>query len=212
MGEDACRHRWDRLSGAVPSDVTQLLRQWSQGDSAALDELTPLIYRELHQRARNFLRRERPDHTLQPTALIHEVYLRLVGGDSPQHWQNRAHFFAIASRLMRQILVDHARRRMSAKRSGQVVSLAMEGDTIAAPGSLVDVVALDDALARLHSFDPRKSRVLEMYFFGGMKIEEIAVVLGLHSNTVSRDLRLARAWLQTQMGVPLETQVRPDGY
>lgn len=188
----------------MPSDVTQLLRQWSQGDSAALDELTPLIYRELHQRARNFLRRERPDHTLQPTALIHEVYLRLVGGESPQHWQNRAHFFAIASRIMRQILVDHARRRGREKRGSGEAHLSLDEAITPSASKDADLLALDDALAKLEAFDARKCTVVEMRYFGGCTVEETAEALGISTITVIRETRVAEAWLRRAMlGEPI---------
>src|SRR5262245_8305531 len=180
------------------SDVTQLLVQWAQGSQAALAELTPLVYDELHQRARNYLRHERPDHTLQPTALIHEVYLRMMGASLPG-WQNRAHFFAIASRAMRQILVEHARRRGASKRGDGVTDLSLEEVLVLSESENSDLLALDEALAKLASFDERKCRVIEMRYFGGCTVEETAEALGIATITVIRETRVAEAWLRRAM-------------
>jgi len=180
------------------SDVTQLLVQWTQGSQAALAELTPLVYDELHQRARNYLRHERPDHTLQPTALIHEVYLRMMGASLPG-WQNRAHFFAIASRAMRQILVEHARRRGASKRGDGVTDLSLEEVLVLSESENSDLLALDEALAKLASFDERKCRVIEMRYFGGCTVEETAEALGIATITVIRETRVAEAWLRRAM-------------
>ena len=180
------------------SDVTQLLVQWMKGNRAALDELTPLVYEELHQRARNYLRHERPDHTLQPTALIHEVYLRMVGESLPQ-WQNRAHFFAIASRAMRQILVDHARRRGAGKRGDGAAHLSLDEALVLAQSENSDLLALDDALSKLAAFDERKCRIVEMRYFGGCTVEETAEALGIAAITVIRETRVAEAWLRRAM-------------
>jgi RNA polymerase sigma factor (TIGR02999 family) len=182
----------------VPSDVTQLLVQWSQGNQAALDALTPLVYKELRQRARNYLRQERADHTLQPTALIHEVYLRMVGENLPQ-WQDRAHFFAIASRAMRQILVEHARRRDAGKRGGGVKDLSLEEAFVPAQSDNQHLLAVDEALSKLAAFDERKCRIVEMRYFGGCTVEETAEALGVAAITVMRETRVAEAWLRRAM-------------
>ncbi len=158
---------WDRMENTVTSDVTRLLVQWSQGNESALEALTPLVYNELRQRARNYLRRERPDHTLQPTALLHEAYLRMVGDSLPE-FQNRSHFFAIASRAMRQILVDHARRRSAGKRGSGVVDVTLDEALVPAKAENGDLLALDEALSKLAAFDERKCRVVEMRYFGGV--------------------------------------------
>ncbi len=173
--------------------VTELLLEWRGGDPEALDRLTPLVFDELRRIARGFFERERRDHTLQPTALVHEVYLRLV--DARQvDWRNRAHFIGIAARLMRCVLVDHARRRAAGKRGGGVPRTWVDPDLI--PRSReVDLVALDDALADLERLDPEGSQVVEMRFFGGLTHGEIAEVLGVSPTTVKRKWTAARAWL-----------------
>jgi RNA polymerase sigma factor (TIGR02999 family) len=186
------------MTGAVPSDVTRLLSEWSGGNEAALDELTSLVYRDLHQRARNYLRHERPDHTLQPTALIHEAYLRMAG-DSPPEWKDRAHFFAVASRVMRQILVDHARRHSAQKRGSGVSDVSLEEALVPARSDNDDLMALDQALAKLAAFDERKCRVVEMRYFGGCTVEETADALGVSGITVIREMRVAEAWLRREM-------------
>lgn len=176
--------------------LTGLLRAWNRGDHQALDRLVPLVQRELRQLAAAHLRRERPDHTLQPTALVHEVYLRLVGA-SDVSWQDRSHFFGIAARLMRQILVDHARRRRAAKRGGLATRVTLDDD-VAVERNL-DVEALDEALARLAELDPRQGRVVELRFFGGLGVEETAEVLRISPTTVKREWRTARAWLYREL-------------
>lgn len=175
-------------------DVTTLLRAWSLGDPTARDELVPLVYSDLHRRAAAYLRRERAGHLLQPTALVHEAYLRLVDQRSAV-WQNRAQFLAVASQIMRRILIDHARAMKVAKRSGALarVSLA-EGLAEAAPPD-VDALDLDIALTRLAEFDHRKSRIAELRFFGGLTLAEIGHVLGISVATVEREWQVARAWL-----------------
>jgi RNA polymerase sigma-70 factor (ECF subfamily) len=179
------------------NQVTQLLIDWSKGDQAALDKLTPFVYDELHRLARHYMRRERPGHTLQTSALVNEAYLRLVDQSVP--WQNRAHFFGIAARLMRQILVDHARAHKYAKRGGgaQKVSLDQAADLAQARAS--DLVALDDALNSLAAKDPHQSRIVELRFFGGLTIEETAEVVGLSHATIEREWSAARAWLRREM-------------
>ncbi len=176
------------------SEVTELLIEWREGDAAALDRLMPLVYAELHRLARAYLRRERADHTLDPTELVHEAYLRLVDRTHPQ-WRDRTHFYAVAAKLMRRILVDHARSLHAEKRGGGVVKLALED--VGEPGwqRAADLIALDDALKALEAVDERKGRVVELRFFAGLSLEETADFLGVARATVISDLRLARAWL-----------------
>ncbi|HEY2942844.1 MAG TPA: ECF-type sigma factor [Vicinamibacteria bacterium] len=166
--------------------MTELLQAWSDGDVGARDRLFPLIYRELRQRAAGRLRRERRDHILQPTALVHEVYLRLVDQQRAA-WRNRAQFFAVASQMMRRILVDHARARRMAKRSGQWSRVTLDDMAAAARPIEVDVLDLDDALTRLAAFDTRASQIVELRFFGGVSLEETARMLGVSLATVERD-------------------------
>ncbi|HKI04103.1 MAG TPA: sigma-70 family RNA polymerase sigma factor [Thermoanaerobaculia bacterium] len=180
------------------SKVTRLLMAWRDGQEEALDQLMPLIYQELKQLARGYLRGERPDHTLQPTALIHEAYLRLADQRLPQ-WQNRAHFYGIAARVMRQILVDHARRHQASKRGSDQQRVTLDKAIVFTDDRAADVVALDDALKELATFDERKCRVIELRFFGGLSLEETAEALGISIATVGRELRLASAWLHRQM-------------
>src|SRR5262245_14198269 len=171
---------------------------WSQGNQAALDQLAPLVYADLHQRARNYLRNERPDHTLQPTALIHEAYLRLVK-QSPPEWNGRAHFFAVASLVMRQILVDHARRHQAGKRGSGVAKVSLDDALVPARSVNSDLVALDEALNKLAAVDERKSKIVEMRYFAGCSVEETAQALGVAGITVMREMRLAEAWLRRAM-------------
>src|SRR6516165_3042964 len=177
-------------------EVTLLLGEWAQGNSQALDQLTPLVYAELRQLAAGYLRHERPDHTLQPTALVHEAYLRLVD-QQDLNWQNRSHFYGMAARLMRQILVDYARRRRAAKRAGREVPL--EETVSFARERNADLVALDDALTELEKLDARKCKAIELRYFGGLAMEEIAQALEISPVTVRRDLRMAETWLYQQM-------------
>jgi RNA polymerase sigma factor (TIGR02999 family) len=182
-----------------PSEITQLLQDWRDGDGKALDILLPRVYKELRRLARHQLRHERPDHTLQSAALVHEAYLRLVGVSPPQQWESRTHFFAIAAQLMRQILVDYARRHGAAKRGGGVCKLSLE-DAMATPRQAhVDVVALDDALQALARIDVRQSRVVELRFFAGLSLKEISRVLEIAPATVQRDWTVARAWLHREI-------------
>lgn len=181
------------------SNVTQMLHDWSNGDREAIDKLIPVVYRELRRQAVRYLRRERPGHTLQPTALIHEAYLRLIDQRSVQ-WQNRAHFFAISAQLMRRILVNHARDRQAAKRGGSDIKLPLEEAMIASEGKEVDLVALDEALERLATIDPQQSRVVELKFFSGLSVEETAEVLGVSPRTDKRDWNVAKAWLRREIG------------
>ena len=179
-------------------EVTQLLIQWSNGDKAALDKLMPLIYEELRQLARHYMNRERAGHTLQTTALVNEAYLRLINRKQV-HWQNRAHFFAIAAHLMRSILVDHARSHAYAKRGGGARKIALDEALAVSQQRAADVVALDDALKRLAEIDPQQSRIVEMKFFGGLTIEETAEVLGLSPATIKREWSTAKAWLYHEL-------------
>lgn len=181
-----------------PNEVTQLLLDWSEGDKAALDKLMPLVYDELRKLARSYLARERPGHTLQTTALVNEAYLRLVDQRSVQ-WQNRAHFFGIASQMMRRILVDHARSRQYKKRGGDSHLVSLDHAAVVSPERAAEVVALDDALTALAEIDQRKSQIVEMRFFGGLSIEETAEVLGVSPGTVMRDWTMAKAWLRREI-------------
>jgi RNA polymerase sigma factor (TIGR02999 family) len=173
-----------------------LLAEWANGNQRALDDLTPLVYRELRQLAASYLRKERQGHTLQPTALVHEAYLRLVDQSNPT-WQSRSHFFGVAARLMRQILVDHARRKQAGKRAGikvpldEAVSFQQERSG--------DLIALDSGLTALEKIDPRKCKAVELRYFGGLSMDEIAQTLEVSTITVRRDLRMAEAWLHQEM-------------
>lgn len=183
------------------NQVTRLLLDWSRGDRAALDELMPFVYQELRRLAAGYLRQEKSGHTLQPTALIHEAYLRLVDQNTP-HWESRAHFFGVAARLMRQILVDHARTRVAAKRGGNQQKIALEDATtaqLARRDEQAELLALDEALKKLAAFDERKCRVIEMRSFGGMSVEETARALGVSEPTVKRETRLAQSWLRREL-------------
>lgn len=190
-----------------PTQVTALLRRWSQGDEQALDALIPLVYEDLRRLAGYYLRQEPHAETLQSTALVHEVYLRLCTQEDPQ-WEGRAHFFAVAAKMIRRILVDHARRKFAEKRGGRMQPQQLEeAVTLPAPSNL-DLIALDDSLNELAAFDDRKSRVVEMRFFGGLEAKDIATVLGTTEATVRRDWKIARAWLYRRLQG--ETEVEPD--
>lgn len=179
-------------------DVTALLLAWRDGDATALDRLLPAVYEELHRMARRQLGRERSDHTLQPTALVHEVFLRLVDVRRIR-WQDRSHFLAMSARLMRRVLVDSARARRYQKRGGQAVRVTFDPDHLPAGGPLQDVVELDLALDALAREDARKSQVVELRFFGGLSVEETAEALAVSTDTVTRDWKLARAWLRREL-------------
>jgi RNA polymerase sigma factor (TIGR02999 family) len=181
------------------SDVTELLQQWSSGRREALDQLLPQVYAELRRLAASYFRRERPHHTLQPTALVHEAFVKLVDQRAVR-WQNRAHFFGIAAQLMRRILVDHARARDAAKRGAGEAPLSLEECQLTAPGVDVEILALDEALTRLASMDPQQSRVVELRFFAGLTMDETAEVLHVSPATVGREWTLARAWLYAEIG------------
>jgi RNA polymerase sigma factor (TIGR02999 family) len=186
------------MKEALPIGVTQLLLAWGKGDQHALEELMPLVYRELRRLAHRHLGRERPDHTLQTTALVHEAYLRLVD-QKDASWQNRAQFFAVAAQIMRRILVDYARARQYAKRGGGAQMVELDEAMVVSTDRAAAVVALDEALLRLAELDCRKSRLVELRFFGGMSIEETAEILGVSPGTVMRDWTLAKAWLRREM-------------
>ncbi len=175
------------------AEVTQLLLDWSNGDQNALDKLVPLVYDELRRLARHYMQRETPGHTLQTTALVNEAYLRLVDQTVP--WQNRAHFFAIAAQMMRRILIDHARSHARQKRGGGTVQVSLDEAAIMPQEQAAELIALDEALQRLTEIDPRRGRVVELRFYGGLSIEETANVLKISPNTVMRDWNLAKAWL-----------------
>ncbi len=178
--------------------VTRLLREAQAGDRAALDELLPLVYRELRQLASRHLAGERPGHTLQPTALVHEVYLKLVDQHSVD-WRNRAHFFSIAAEMMRRVLVNHAVSRRAQKRGAGETLLSLEEADSLAGGRGLDVILLDAALGRLAEFDPVQARIVELGFFAGLTSEEVAEVLGVSDSTVKREWRSAKAWLAAQL-------------
>jgi RNA polymerase sigma factor (TIGR02999 family) len=183
-----------RAMRGASNQVTELLVRWRGGDKAALDALMPLVYSELRRIANRYLQGERSDHTLQSTALVHEAYVRMTNQQLPQ-WQNRAHFFAVAAQLMRQILVDHARKRRASKRGGDAYKLALEDAEEQFQPVDLDIVALDDALKTLAAMDSQQSRVVELKFFGGLSNEDTAEVLGVSTSTVKRDWTTARAWL-----------------
>lgn len=175
-------------------EVTQLLVSWSDGDKKALDKLLPLIYQSLQKIARQHLNRERASHTLQTTALVHEAYLKLIDQNSV-HWQNRSHFFAIASQAMRRILLDHARRQIAEKRGGAENKISLEEIDAASVNPDENLIALDDALNELEKFDPQQSRIVELRYFGGLTVEETSEVLKISPRTVHREWAMARAWL-----------------
>jgi RNA polymerase sigma factor (TIGR02999 family) len=183
--------------GAAP-DLTLLLKQWRQGDRDALERLMPLVYEELRRIARHYLRSERQGHTLESTALVHEAFLRLIDQRNVQ-WQNRAHFFGIASQMMRRILVDHARKRHAAKRDAALTRLSVAGRLVPAPEREPDLLALDQAIEALAVLDPDQSRVVELRYFGGLTIEETAEVMGISPATVKRDWATARLWLKREI-------------
>ena len=181
-----------------PEGITQLLERWSQGDEEALDQLMPLVYDELHRLAGAYLRRERREHTLQPTALVNEAYLKLVRQRNIQ-WQNRAQFFGVAAQLMRRILVDHARANDAAKRGGDRVNVSLKNIGAFGTQPTTDVLALHDVLNRLAEIDPDQSRIVELRFFGGLTIEEAAEVMQVSHSTVEREWKIAKAWLKREL-------------
>jgi RNA polymerase sigma factor (TIGR02999 family) len=180
------------------SNITQLLVAWSNGNQSALDELLPLVEKELHNLASHYMRRERPGHTLQTTALVHEAYLRLVD-QKEVRWQNRAHFFGIAARIMRRILLNHARDQKRLKRGGGAFQVSLSEAAVISAEKSAELLALDEALSRLANIDERKSRVVELRYFGGLSIEETAEVLKIGTATVMRDWNMAKAWLMREI-------------
>jgi RNA polymerase sigma factor (TIGR02999 family) len=181
-------------------DITSLLRDWQSGNRAALDALTPAVYRQLRQIAAGYMRRERAGHTLQPTALVHEAYARMAGQNLPE-FQSRSHFYAVSAQIMRQVLVDCAREHRAAKRGSGLKEQLDDRLAVSAPdGSLEDVLFIDEALARLAALDARKAQVIELRYFGGLERQEIADALGLTHATVKRDLTLGEAWLRRELG------------
>jgi RNA polymerase sigma factor (TIGR02999 family) len=179
-------------------EITELLAEWRDGNQSALDELYPLVYDELHRLARRYMSRERKGHTLQTTALINEAYVRLVDQKNV-HWANRSHFFAISAQIMRRILIDHARRHAYAKRGGGAQQVSLDEAAAVASGIGAEILRLDEALKTLAEMDPRRSQVVELRYFGGLNNEEIAGVLHVSENTVTRDWNMARAWLYQQL-------------
>ena len=182
------------MTGPSTHEITQLLQAWGNGDEQALEKLTPLVYEELHQMAHRYMARQAPDHTLQTTALVNEVYLRLVDVRELT-WQNRAHFLAVCAKLMRRILTDFARSRRSWKRGGEAQTVSLDEGLIISEEPRADLLALDDALNHLEALDLRKSDVVELRFFGGLTVDETAEVLKVSPDTVLRDWRLAKDWL-----------------
>jgi RNA polymerase sigma factor (TIGR02999 family) len=182
------------MTSTSRNEITLLLREWGRGDREAFDKLVPVVYRELRRLAQCYMNNERPDHTLQATALVSEAYLRLVHYQKMQ-WQNRAHFMAVAAQAMRRILVDHARAHHYAKRGGGAQALSLEDAPILCAEPTPDILALDEAMLELESMDPRKCRIVEFKFFGGLSTEETAEVLAISTATVEREWRAAKAWL-----------------
>lgn len=186
------------MVGHSTHEITRLLQAWGEGDERALEQLMPLVYQELHQAAHRYMAREAPGHTLQTTALVNEVYLRLAGVHRGT-WQDRAQFFALCAKLMRRILTDFARSRRSLKRGGQVAHVALDESLVVSEDPRADLVALHEALGRLESFDQRKSQVVELRFYGGLSVKETAEVLKVSPETVYRDWRLAKDWLLCEL-------------
>lgn len=181
-----------------PGQVTLLLERWASGDQSALDELTPLVYNELRNVADAYLRHERPDHTLQATELVNEAYLRLIG-QKHGRWEGRKHFYGIAARLMRQVLVEHARKHKADKRGGGRVTVTLENYDDVAETPEVDILAVHEALERLARFDQQQARIVELRFFGGLSIQEAAATMGIGHATVEREWNMARAWLRNEL-------------
>ena len=186
------------IPSSPQQQVTQLLVDWSKGDATALERLIPLVQPELHRLAHHYMGRGGPGSTLQTTALVNEAYLQFVDKRLPQ-WQNRPHFFAVAAQLMRQIMVDHARERRALKRGGAAVRVSLDETALVTETRAEELLALDEALENLAAFDPRMSRIVEMRYFGGLTMEEIAQVLKIHVNTVTRDWSAAKAWLYREL-------------
>ncbi|HEX8071579.1 MAG TPA: sigma-70 family RNA polymerase sigma factor [Pyrinomonadaceae bacterium] len=191
---------YKRIDGMSPSsEITDLLVCWGNGDGAALEKLLPLVERELHRLAHAYMRRERPDHTLQTTALINETFLRLIDQSRVQ-WQNRAHFYGIAAQLMRRVLLNHARDKKRDKRGGGTYKVSLSEAELLSEERSVELIALDEALQKLSAIDERKSRVVELRYFGGLSVNEVAEVLKVSQVTVARDWDMAKAWLARELG------------
>jgi RNA polymerase sigma-70 factor, ECF subfamily len=186
------------MTDAIPQDITRLLRLWNGGDASALEGLTPLVYRELHRLAVRYMGRERPDHTLQATGLINEVFVRLIDWQNVQ-WQNRSHFFGVSAQVMRRILVDYARSRLYAKRGGNLRPVSLDEIPASLDNNLTDLLAVDMALTRLAALDPRTAQVVEMRYFGGLSVEETAEVLKVSPITVIRSWNFAKVWLLREL-------------
>ena len=187
---------------AIPApEITDLLKAWAGGDRDALNRLMPVVYGELRRAAQAYMRRERTNHTLQASALVNEVYLRLLDVTNVR-WQDRAHFLAIAASMMRRILLDAARTRAAAKRGGGALRITLQEDVLAASNQAAELIAIDDALEALQKVDPRKAQVVELRFFAGLSVEETAEVLGISAQSIKRDWKLARAWLHQEIARP----------
>jgi len=195
------------MSAPSQKQITQMLMDWGNGDQAALEKLTPLVYGELHRLARRYMGRERPGHTLQTSALVNEAYIRLIDWKNIQ-WQNRAHFFAVSAQLMRRILVDFARSRNYAKRGGAARNVSLDEAMVVSREKGADLVALDDALASLARLNERQSRVVELRFFAGLELDEIAEVMKVSVGTVRRDWTLARAWLHRELSRSADSSMK----
>ena len=198
------------MSPRAPSDATDLLLAWSGGDASAFDKLVPLVYQELRALAQRYMRRERPDHTLRPTALVNEAYLRLIDVNRIQ-WQNRAHFLAFAAQTMRRILVEFARNRHRQKRGGDAIHMTLGDVAEMAEEKQADLVALSDALTALASFDARMSQIVELRFFGGLSVQETADVLKVSAETVMRDWKTAKVWLLRELSQDKPAAKNVDG-
>jgi RNA polymerase sigma factor (TIGR02999 family) len=196
------------MDAPSPDQITEQLIAWTKGDEGALERLIPAVYQELRRMADRYLRKEIPGHSLQPTALVHEAYLRLID-QTRVEWQNRAHFFGVAAQMMRRILVDHAKTKHREKRGGAAFKVPLDEASVYANERAAELVALDDALQALAEFDDRKSRIVELRYFGGLTVEETAQVLDVSPQTVMRDWNLAKAWLYQQLGKTRGAENRP---
>ncbi|MCH9651443.1 MAG: sigma-70 family RNA polymerase sigma factor [Deltaproteobacteria bacterium] len=192
----------------IPKEVTEALALWNEGGANAAEELLPLVYGELRRLARGYLNKQHPGHTLQPTALVHEAYLRLADKQKPP-WKDRVHFYAVSAKIMRGILVDHARAHRTAKRGGDFVRVTLEESLDSLGGRGADLIDLDDALKSLAAFDARKSQIIELRFFGGLTLEETSQLLGISAPTVVNETRRARAWLYREIAGPVEESRGP---
>jgi len=190
------------VSSAPRTDVTRLLHEWASGDSQVLPQLMEAVYPELHRIAARHLSRERKGHTLQPTALVSEAYLRLAKQPAGKQWQDRTHFFAVAARVVRAVLVDHARARLATKRGGGAISVELSDTVARVPAPPVDLIDLNDALTALEAIDKQQSRVVELRYFGGLSVDETAAVLAVSASSVDRDWLLAKTWIRRHMTRP----------